>query len=102
MTRRPTKETTAGQCYLALQREGRRTGRPTDELIQLYALEGFLDRLTKSQYAENFVLKGGVLQRSMLVARRETLILPRADSPTILLWCLPPYERSGQSGSMMD
>src|SRR5258706_2880293 len=43
MTRRPTKETTAGQCYLALQREGRRTGRPTDELIQLYALEGLRD-----------------------------------------------------------
>src|SRR6266478_5475812 len=64
MTRRPTKETTAGQCYLALQREGRRTGRPTDELIQLYALEGFLDRLTKSQYAENFVLKRGSATRS--------------------------------------
>ena len=71
MTRRPTKETTAGQCYLALQREGRRTGRPTDELIQLYALEGFLDRLTKSQYAENFVLKGGVLLAA-LDARRPT------------------------------
>jgi predicted nucleotidyltransferase component of viral defense system len=71
MTRRPTKETTAGQRYLALQREGRRTGRPTDELIQLYTLEGFLDRLTKSQYAENFVLKGGVLLAA-LDARRPT------------------------------
>jgi hypothetical protein len=101
MTRRPTKETTARRCYLALQREGRRTGRPTDELIQLYALEGFLDRLTKSQYAENFVLKGGVLLAA-LDARRPTLILPRADSPTTLLWCSVPYERSGQSGSMMD
>jgi predicted nucleotidyltransferase component of viral defense system len=71
MTRRPTKETTAGQRYLALQRKARRTGRPTDELIQLYALEGFLDRLTKSQYAENLVLKGGVLLAA-LDARRPT------------------------------
>ena len=71
MTRRPTKETTAGQRYLALQRTARSTGRPTDELIQLYALEGFLDRLTKSQYTENFVLKGGVLLAA-LDARRPT------------------------------
>jgi hypothetical protein len=71
MTQRPTKETTAGQRYLALQRKARRTGRPTDELIQLYALEGFLDRLTKSQYTENFVLKGGVLLAA-LDTRRPT------------------------------
>jgi hypothetical protein len=71
MTQWPTKETTAGQRYLALQRKARRVGRPTDELIQLYALEGFLDRLTKSQYAENFVLKGGVLLAT-LDARRPT------------------------------
>jgi len=71
MTQRPTKETTAGQRYLALRRKALRTGRPTDELIQLYALEGFLDRLTKSQYTENFVLKGGVLLAA-LDARRPT------------------------------
>jgi hypothetical protein len=71
MTRRPTKETTAGQRYLALQRTARSTGRPTDEMIQLYALEGFLDRLTKSQYTENFLLKGGVLLAA-LDARRPT------------------------------
>jgi predicted nucleotidyltransferase component of viral defense system len=71
MTERPTKGTTAGQRYLDLQREARRSGRPTDELIQLYALEGFLDRLTKSAYAGNFVLKGGVLLAA-LDARRPT------------------------------
>jgi hypothetical protein len=42
--KRATKETAAGRRYLDLQREARRTGRPTDELIQLYALECFLDR----------------------------------------------------------
>ena len=51
---RATKETTAGRKYLELQREARRTGRPTDELIQLYALECFLDRLTHSEFVLNF------------------------------------------------
>lgn len=39
---RATKETEAGRRYLDLQRKAKQTGRPTDELIQLYALEGFL------------------------------------------------------------
>jgi hypothetical protein len=51
----------AGKRYLDLQREARRIGRPTDELIQLYALECFLDRLVHSNFADNFVLKGSVL-----------------------------------------
>jgi predicted nucleotidyltransferase component of viral defense system len=69
--KRATKETVAGRRYLDLQREARRTGRPTDELIQLYALECFLDRLVHSDFAENFVLKGGVLLAA-LEARRPT------------------------------
>lgn len=68
---RATKETTAGRKYLELQREARRTDRPTDELIQLYALECFLDRLAHSEYVQNFVLKGGVLLAA-LNARRPT------------------------------
>ncbi len=38
-----------------------RQSRPTDELEQLYALEGFLARVAASEYAERFVFKGGVL-----------------------------------------
>jgi Nucleotidyl transferase AbiEii toxin, Type IV TA system len=53
------------------QREAKRTGRPTDELIQLYALECFLDRLVHSKFAETFILKGGVLL-AVLDARRPT------------------------------
>ncbi len=68
---RVTKETTVGKRYLDLQREARRTGRPTDELIQLYALGCFLDRLVHSNFANNFVLKGGVLLAA-LDARRRT------------------------------
>jgi predicted nucleotidyltransferase component of viral defense system len=68
---RATKETIAGRRYLELQREARRTNRPTDELIQFYALECFLDRLARSEFSTNFVLKGGVLLAA-LNARRPT------------------------------
>jgi hypothetical protein len=64
-------ESVAGARYLDLQRIARQTGPPTDELIQLYALECFLDRLTRSVFARNLVLKGGVLLAA-LDARRPT------------------------------
>jgi len=65
--------------YLDLQRKARQTGRPTDELIQLYALECFLDRLTRSAFARNLVLKGGVLLAA-LDARRPTRDIDLAAS----------------------
>jgi len=58
---RPTRRTVAGRAYLDLQNLARRQTRPTEELQQLYALEGFLARVAASAYAERFVLKGGVL-----------------------------------------
>ena len=61
MTTGPSRATAAGTAYLDLRKLAQDTGRPTDELLQLYALEGFLDRLTSSQHAHDLVLKGGVL-----------------------------------------
>lgn len=58
---RVTRGTPSGDAYLDLQNEARRTGRPTQELLQLYILEGFLARLAVSEACESFVLKGGVL-----------------------------------------
>jgi predicted nucleotidyltransferase component of viral defense system len=69
--KRVSRTSTAGARYLDLQREARRTGRPTDELIQLYALECFLDRVSRSEFAKNLILKGGVLLAA-LNARRPT------------------------------
>lgn len=69
--KRVSRTSTAGARYLDLQREARRTGRPTDELIQLYALECFLDRIGHSEFAKNLILKGGVLLAA-LNARRPT------------------------------
>lgn len=60
-SRRPTRATGAGRAYLDLQNLARRQQRPTDELHQLYALEGFLTRLSRSPHADRLVLKGGVL-----------------------------------------
>ena len=67
----PNRQSVAGQVYLDLRRLATTTGRATDELLQLYALEGFLDRLTRSDQRDHFVLKGGVLL-SAYDARRAT------------------------------
>lgn len=69
--KRASNDTLAGRRYLDLQREAKRTGRPTDELIQFYALECFLDRLVHSKFADTFILKGGLLLAA-LDARRPT------------------------------
>jgi hypothetical protein len=57
----PSRNTPGGRAYLDLQAAGRRDGRSTDELLALYVLEGFLDRLSASRYAASLVLKGGAL-----------------------------------------
>lgn|GEM_PF-4744526 len=54
----PTRATVAGRAYLDLQNLARRDDRPTDEYVQFFALEGMLARLTVSEHAEKFVLKG--------------------------------------------
>lgn len=61
MTDRATHTTVAGARYLALRKQAKEQGRPTAELMQLYALEGFLARLERSEHRRRFVLKGGVL-----------------------------------------
>ncbi len=71
MTLRPTRATLAGSAYLNLRRHASTTGRPTDELLRLYGLEGFLDRLVASTYSDQFILKGGVLLAAF-GARRPT------------------------------
>lgn len=71
MSPNPSRASTAGRAYLGLQALSRSSGRATDELLQLYALEGFLARLTRSPYRHNLVLKGGVLLAAF-EARRPT------------------------------
>jgi hypothetical protein len=68
---RPTRDTSGGRAYLDLQNKARREKRPTEELLVLYALEGFLARLAASGHSDKLVLKGGVLLAAFL-ARRPT------------------------------
>ena len=58
---RPTRSSSAGSAYLDLRKLSRRSGRPTDELHQLYALEGFSPGSSNPPYADRLILKGGVL-----------------------------------------
>ena len=87
MTTRPTRATPGGRAYLDLRKAASEAGRPTDELLQLYALEGLLDRLVGSAHADRFVLKGGVLQGDELTIALEpspqtTLATPAVRSPS--------------------
>lgn len=63
--------TPGGAAYVALRREAKAWERSTEELLQLYVLEGFLSRLATSGFRDAFVLKGGVLLAA-LDARRPT------------------------------
>ena len=57
----PSRATSAGRAYLDLQKRARADRRPVDEYLQFYVLECFLGRLSRSRYAERYVLKGGAL-----------------------------------------
>jgi hypothetical protein len=56
-----SRSTTSGRVYLDLRNVAKQQRRPISELLNLYALEGFLDRLGQSEYVEGLVLKDGVL-----------------------------------------
>jgi len=58
---KPTRDTVAGRAYLDLRAKAKKDSRSTNELLQLYALEGFLARLAECRHAKNLILKGGVL-----------------------------------------
>ena len=58
---RPIRGDGPGRAYLDLQNRARREGRGTQELLTLYVVERWLARLSDSRYAEDFVLKGGML-----------------------------------------
>lgn len=58
-----------------LLNKARERGRPFSELLQYFAMERFLYRLSKSEYADEFVLKGAL----MLTAWNAPLLRPTMD-----------------------
>lgn len=69
---RPTRGSAAGRAYLDLQNQARRQMRGTQELLTMYVVERWLSRMSRSAYAEDFILKGGMLLASF-GARRPTV-----------------------------
>jgi Nucleotidyl transferase AbiEii toxin, Type IV TA system len=67
--RAPTHGSVAGQTYLALRQKARMERRTTDELLQLHALEAFIDRLSTAERGRGLVLKGGALLAAYDVRR---------------------------------
>ncbi len=57
----PTRATAAGRAYLDLQNTARRERRGTQELLTMYVVERWWERLSRSPHAGDFVLKGGML-----------------------------------------
>ncbi|MBK7820409.1 MAG: nucleotidyl transferase AbiEii/AbiGii toxin family protein [Tessaracoccus sp.] len=68
----PTRDSPAGRAYLDLQNRARRDRRGTQELLTMYVVERWLARLSTSPYADDFVLKGGMLLATF-GARRPTV-----------------------------
>jgi hypothetical protein len=58
-----------------LLNKAREMGRPFGEILQYFAMERFLYRLSKSRYADKFVLKGAL----MLTAWNAPLLRPTMD-----------------------
>jgi len=56
MKKRPHMDIAASVRQRLLNR-ARETGRPLNELLQYFAMERFLYRLSRSRYSDNFVLK---------------------------------------------
>jgi len=63
MTR--NKKNVAQSAHQRLLNKARETKRPFNELLQYYAMEKFLLRMSRSPYTEEFVLKGALLLRAV-------------------------------------
>jgi len=74
MTARPLRDI-AASVHQRLLNRARESGRPFGELLQYYAIERFLYRLSVSPHSKDFLLKGAL----MLVAWRSPLSRPTRD-----------------------
>jgi hypothetical protein len=67
-----------------LQNRAKQTGRPLQELLQYFAMERFLYRLSKSEFGSRFVLKGALMFRVWNAAQsratRDIDFLAHADN----------------------
>ena len=65
---------TARQLKALVRNRSNSDSKKAQTLIRLYAMERFLERLSLSEYINNFILKGGILVSSMVgVDKRSTM-----------------------------
>ncbi len=57
---------TAEQMKGAIRNISKETGVNPNSLLQMCLFEGILEKITKSKYNENFILKGGLLISSLI------------------------------------
>lgn len=68
------KERTPEQLKGQIRNFAKKINLQPQEVLQMFLLERFLERLSKSPYKNNFILKGGLLISSMLgIAERTTM-----------------------------
>ena len=58
------KKRKAASIHQKLLNRARETNRPFNELLQYYAMERFLYRVSRSEYVEQLILKGALLLRT--------------------------------------
>lgn len=63
---------TAEQLKGKIRNYAKETGLMSQEILQMYLFERVIDRLSKSKYKDNFVLKGGFLIASMIGINERT------------------------------
>ena len=85
MTKTPKNLVASVQARLNNLARGQ--GRIHQELLQYYAIERFLYRLSESQFRDSFVLKGGVV----FIAWRIPLRRPTRDIDLAVLKFQPTY-----------
>ena len=67
---------TSRQLKDLIRNKSKGDSRKAQSLIRIYCLERFLERLSLSQYRDNFIIKGGMLVSSMIgIERRTTMDL---------------------------
>jgi len=65
---------TSEQIKGAIRNISKKTGINPNSLLQMCLFEGILEKLSKSKYSENFILKGGLLISSLIgVDMRSTM-----------------------------
>jgi len=75
VNKKPVKNL-AASVHQRLLDKARQAARPFNELLQYFAIERFLFRLSRSKYAKNFVLKGALM---LNVWERSSLPRPTLD-----------------------